>query len=165
MNKSYQILFVCSGNSCRSPMAEGILRSRLPQDLQDKVRVLSAGTLGLSGYPATEEAIQVSKEIGVDISEHISQGLSPELVEESNIIFAMAQDHIDYLLHHFPEKRENIFLLKRFARDDQPSSDDSIIDPIGMRIDFYRTIRDIIAQEIDRILPRLTQLITDYLRL
>jgi len=58
-NHPYTILFVCSGNSCRSPMAEALLRAKLPSHLQDKFVIQSAGTLGIEGMPATDHAIEV----------------------------------------------------------------------------------------------------------
>ena len=78
--KKFHILFVCSGNSCRSPIAEALLRARLPEHLQDKANVASAGTLGIEGMPATNYAIRVTEEMGGRLAGHRSQGVSAELV-------------------------------------------------------------------------------------
>ena len=157
----FQILFVCSGNICRSPMAEGYLKRVLPPRFRDRVEVRSAGTLGIRGEPPSPEAIQVMEERDVDISGHRSQGITPELVEASNLILGMAYDHLEYLRYSFPEASERVFLLRAFEKPD-PSFRDSIPDPIGTSIETYRKVRDIIIQEINDLLPRLIQILNDH---
>ncbi len=139
-----------------------MLRSKLPADLQEKVSIRSAGTLGIQGSQATDEAIAVMKELNIDISQHVSSGVTKSLLEESNIIFAMAQDHVKYLQRKFSERRDDIFLLRTFDRKSKPLGLESIPDPIGLSIEAYREIRDMLADEITRILPRLVRLIDDY---
>ncbi len=143
-------------------MAVGLLRSKLPANLREKVRVTSAGTLGIQGSPATKEAIDVMKELGVDISRHSSSGITGALVKESNIVFAMAHEHVDYLQRMYPERRDDIFLLRTFDRKSKPLGLESIPDPIGLSLETYREVRDMLADEITRILPRLVRLINDY---
>lgn len=162
-SKKFRILFVCSGNSCRSPMAEGLLRAKLPDELKEHVDVQSAGTLGINGNPATEFAIMVANELGADISEHRSQGVTKELIRESDIIFAMAPEHKEFLQHHFPEARENIFLLRSFDRDPEEKHLDRIDDPIGSPLEVYQECGALINSELDRIFPRLKQMIEDKL--
>ncbi len=157
-NKKYQVLFVCTGNTCRSPMAEGLLKIKLPPHLQEEVEVVSAGILGLEDQPATPNAIEVAAERGADIRDHRSRGLSEKLVAESDIIFCMAQEHRDYILAHFPAYRDNVFLLRDFAASDK-LDDPDIFDPIGSSIGVYRECCRIIESELDRILPYLVDLI------
>ncbi len=159
----FRILFVCSGNSCRSPIAEGLLKKKLPEELQEKVVVESAGTLGLNGSPATEFAIQVAGQYGADISEHRSQGVSEELVKEADLIFAMAREHQRFLQLHFPEVRENVFLLRTFGREAEDKVSDSIEDPIGGGLEVYQKCAAVIDEELTRILPRLKALIQEKL--
>ena len=162
MKNLFQVLFVCSGNICRSPMAEGILRAILPDHLKSRVQILSAGTLGIHGSFASPEAIEVSKEIGVDIRYHSSQGISTQLIEKSHIIFALAEDHLFFLKAQFPEKAGDIYLLKAFDADENQLESLTIEDPIGMDLNFYRQCVTSIENEIDRILPKLVQLIEAY---
>jgi protein-tyrosine-phosphatase len=143
-------------------MAEGILKSLLPERLQDRVRVISAGTLGLISSPASTDAIAAMQERGIDISAHLSQGLTASLIKESQIVFAMAREHIDYIYQVRPELAEGIFLLRAFDKQVEEVEDTDIADPIGLDIDTYRAARDLLQDEIERILPRLVEKIDRY---
>ncbi len=162
MNENkFNILFVCSGNSCRSPMAEGVLKSKLPDNLREHVSVASAGTLGIDGAPATEFAIDVAAELGADISEHRSQGITEELAESADILFAMSYEHKDFLEKKFPQVRDNVFLLRSFGRSADERHDDSIDDPIGRSLETYRECCELINDELERIWPRLQTMIEE----
>jgi protein-tyrosine phosphatase len=154
---------VCSGNSCRSPLAEGLLRVKLPARLQDEVVVESAGTLGIDGSPAARYSVELVKEKGGDISSHRSQGVTEELMQETDLVLAMAAEHIEYLQEEFPQYRENIFLLKRFGRAageaNTDDSGDDIFDPVGSSKETYRLCAELIDEELERIMPTLINFI------
>ncbi len=156
---TFTILFVCSGNSCRSPMAEGLMKKLLYPDYGDQVHIHSAGTLGIDNNPATLNAIQVAQEKGVDISHHRSQGLTRHLVATADIIFAMAENHYEFMNTYYPDYKENIFLLKAFATNKDRPRRVSIDDPIGQSIKVYRRVINEIEKELMRILPTIVHLI------
>ena len=158
-NKDYTILFVCSGNSCRSPMAAGLLQKKLYPKFGSQIKVHSAGTLGIEQNPATINAIAVAKEKGVDISDHLSAGVKKTNIAEADIIFVMEKHHKEYLDRYFPKYRENVFLLKTFAAGNDKPKNVSIVDPVGQSIKVYRKIINQIEKELNRILPQLQKLI------
>lgn len=158
---TFNILFVCSGNSCRTPMAEGLMKTKIPPALTGKVSVASAGTLGIYGAPATDHAVQVASEFGADVSDHRSQGISAELAQWADIIFAMSFEHREFLQRHFPRSRDNVFLLRSFDRPADAAQNDSISDPVGGSLELYRECCLLINEELDRILPRLLTLIAE----
>ena len=161
MSAKYQILFVCSGNSCRSPMAEGLLKKRLFPEFIDRVEIKSAGTLGLIDLPPTPLAIQVCEEKGVDISSHLSQSLTKELLEQSDLVLVMADHHKEFIGSNYPEQIDKVHLLTEFDASNSQNKEKptSIPDPIGMNLDFYRKVVNQIDAELTRILPTLKSLI------
>lgn len=104
-----EILFVCSGNTCRSPMAEGLCRQILTDD--SKYHISSAGTSATPGEHATQEAIIALRNRGIDISQHSSRTLTADLIRESNFILVMCERHRQKVLGLCPEAGEKCFLL------------------------------------------------------
>src|SRR6185295_3371375 len=148
------ILFVCTGNVCRSPMAEGILRYALQG--RGDFRVLSAGLGAMEGQPPSAYAIQAVRELGIDISRQRSRMLTPELVHQADFIFGMTHSHIDTVMLLYPHAAEKTFLLREFDETLDLFEKD-ISDPIGGSYEVYLNCRDQIEQGIASLLGFLEQ--------
>ncbi len=130
------ILFVCIGNICRSPFAQGLFTTLVDQKEHKGVHAESAGLLALPGNSATFLAQKVAAEYGVDLTEHRAKLVSEKLVNGSNLILVMEKSHKDSLLTDFPEAADKTFLIRHFARFG--SRDRGIADPYGLQHEAYR---------------------------
>ena len=105
------ILFICTGNTCRSPMAEGIMNKiAIENDLD--IHAYSAGLYAADGTPASEEAVTAAKKINVDISSHKSHILTRELIEQSDLILTMTEAHKQMLQF---TSADNVYTIKEYA--------------------------------------------------
>jgi len=145
----HRVLFICTGNICRSPMAEGYLRAMAAEQGVD-VEVLSAGLSTYDGTPPSENSVVAMKEEGVDISDQLSQRLTPALVEESTHLFGLGRSHAEALRSYFPEAAEKIFVLREFVADE--GLDIDVPDPIGGDLEEYRVARNLIKEAMPSVL-------------
>src|SRR5438105_127390 len=143
------VLFVCTGNVCRSPMAEGILRQAVQG--RGDYRVMSAGLGAMEGQPPSPYAVQAVKELGIDISNQRSRMLTPDLVQQADYIFGMTHSHIDTVMLLYPQAAEKTFLLREFDETLDLFEKD-ISDPIGGSYGVYLDCRDQIEQGIASLL-------------
>jgi protein-tyrosine-phosphatase len=110
------ILVVCTGNVCRSPSAEGLLRRELATRFgTDAPAVASAGTMGWEGSPATEESVLATHELGVEIGAHRARMLTPDLIAEADLILTMAREHTARVVRAEPTAAARTFTLKELA--------------------------------------------------
>lgn len=142
------VLFVCTGNTCRSPLAEVIFRD-LVRGRQDFI-LASAGTGAFSGQPASRNSVTLARERGLDLSQHRSRAVTIDLVESATHIFAMGRSHLMALLDEFPEAEEKAYLLTEFTAEDRLRGRD-IADPFGGDLEDYREM----MQHLDQCLPSL----------
>ena len=129
------LLFVCTGNTCRSPMAEGIARLVLAG--KPGWKIASAGVGAINGQPASTHAVTAMRQIGGDISSHRSQMVTAQLVRQADYIFALTHSHAEGILYYHPESAEKLFLLREFD-DSVESYEKDIADPIGGPLETYR---------------------------
>lgn len=158
MAKIKKILLVCTGNSCRSIMAEGLLKKALKDLGKNNIEVTSAGVNAIDGIAPTRETIEAMKKEGIDVSGFRSKRLTDKDIYDADLILVMAVHHIADIVKSSPEAAPKIHLLKRFglSEDEHTSEDMDISDPIGMPSDFYECTMDSIKQEVERI-ARLLQ--------
>ena len=158
-NGKYVIMFVCTGNTCRSPMAKGALRVLLEEERPGRFEVISSGTSAAASFPATENAIEASKLWKSDISEHESQPLTEELIDKADLILAMTPSHYRQLMTVKPDAQSKYFLLKNFPDPDPFGT--AVDDPIGQPLDYYKNTFLEIAEEVGRILPEIVKRIDE----
>jgi len=147
-----KILFVCTGNTCRSSMAEAIAKKILLERHQsNRFRVWSAGTSALPNEGANAMAIKALGEMGIELKGHRTTRLTRQAIAESVLVLAMTREHKKQILQMDPEAGDKVFTLAEFA-----GTSLDILDPIGGTIDIYRQVaadlRHLIEMTLDKIL-------------
>ena len=140
------VLFVCTGNTCRSPMAEALFRHRIGSEMDWEAK--SAGVFAHSGSPASQNAVEALRELSVDLRQHKSQPLTAELVKKASLIVTMTEGHAAHVLEWFPEVGNKVCLINSFGTSKVPAD---VSDPFGGSLNTYKRTRD----EIDRALSDL----------
>ena len=146
-----RILFVCSGNTCRSPIAEAIVRRIAADAGRADVEVSSAGTNAWDGSPPSDGALLIGMERGLDLSGHRSRHLTKEIVDENDLVLAMAPSHLARVKEL--SESANAHLLAGFTtglRKDEP-----VQDPFGGDLEAYRETADELERELSGILERI----------
>ena len=147
-------MFVCTGNTCRSPMAEGIFRKYLAEKVECKVddldkmgyKVVSAGVLDMVGAPASTGAIAACAAKEIDIRSHKSKKLSRQLIEKSDFIFAMEQGHRETVGALSPDAANKCTLL---------AQDRDVPDPIGQPQKLFNSCAEMIEEAIKKKIDEL----------
>jgi protein-tyrosine-phosphatase len=146
-----KLLFVCSGNTCRSPLAEGIAKKIFPEELLKEVEITSAGSSALDGLPASTLAIQVAGKHSVDLTEHKATLLNKSLVTEADLIITMASSHRDTVGVIEPSALEYTYVLTALC--DEESGD--IPDPIGLGVAEYEKTYRIVEKCLRQFVKKL----------
>lgn len=155
------ILFVCTGNTCRSPMAEGIFKDMLKENNITHISVYSAGISAFPGEGANEKSIKALRVNGIDISGHKAKQLT-DLIDKATIILTMTLSHKMIIEGYYADKLKNIkvFTLKEFAAlvSGQAIHSLNIEDPYGMSYNMYEKTRDEIEGELNKILKNIDKI-------
>lgn len=136
------IALVCTGNTCRSPMAETLLREQLRRKMgsEDAVRVLSAGVAAMSGSGASPQAVEVMGGRGLDLTGHSSRPLDDAVMNVADLVLTMTRGHRSAILAAWPEMHDRVFTLRRDGGD--------ITDPVGMPVEVYEECATQLDQEL-----------------
>lgn len=149
------VLFVCTGNTCRSPMAEGYLKHLLKVNNITNVNVISAGTHANDESPASEESIKAMNVFEIDISTHKSKLVSKETLEWANLIVGMTYLHVQSILTLFGfEHRKKLKILHEF---DQKNTD--VVDPFGGDKKIYMSCFEEMKPAIDNIFAEIVSML------
>jgi protein-tyrosine-phosphatase len=147
-----RILFVCTGNTCRSAIAEAIARKVAVERGLPDVELQSAGTSAWDGAPASDGALLVGMERSLDLSQHRAQMLSRELIRDADLVLAMGPHHLERI--EALGGAGKAYLVTDFASHGADSH--PVNDPIGGELDVYRATVDELDVEIRRVFDRIT---------
>jgi protein-tyrosine-phosphatase len=153
-SRSFIVLFVCTGNQCRSPMAQALFENLIKHSGDGDLRADSAGTSVYNIYTPIEEAVVIAQEHGLNITGIRSKPCTAEQINEADLVLTMGKMHQAFIVNTVPSSKDKTFLLTSFGRSTQdPKYDTEIEDPIGGEPEDYRLCFETLDREVRRVYP------------
>ncbi|HHX01545.1 MAG TPA: low molecular weight protein arginine phosphatase [Firmicutes bacterium] len=156
-----KILMVCTGNTCRSPMAAALLKKHAEQR-RIAVEVDSAGLNAFENEPASTQAQTVMQDYGIDLSNHKAKRIDPQTLDQYDLVLTMAKNHKQQILNLRPDLENKVFLIKEFAaqkmqetnirNENMNRADSDVSDPYGQAVATYQRTAAELLQAIEAIL-------------
>ncbi|WP_230087761.1 low molecular weight protein arginine phosphatase [Alicyclobacillus mali (ex Roth et al. 2021)] len=156
MEETMHILFVCTGNTCRSPMAAAFLRTLAEEGALDW-KVDSAGLMAMEGAPMTEHAAQALARRQIAGGGHAAKRLTREMLREADLILTMSRSHRQALVDVFPELAGKVHTLYAFAHEVPEDQSQDVVDPFGGGEEAYEACAEHLADLVQRAFARLTR--------
>ena len=146
-----KIWFICTGNTCRSPMAECYFKSLVDES---KIEVFSAGLSAGFFSSASTEAIKIMEIYNLDLNEHVSQQLTNEKVENADMLITMTASHKKEIISRWPDAAQKTFLLLEF-KENSNSLDLDVFDPIGGEPEEYARCFEVMKEPLIRLSKKI----------
>jgi protein-tyrosine phosphatase len=153
----YRLLFVCTGNTCRSPLAEAIARHEAARRNWTTVECRSAGILAAEGDPASEGARIVAGRRGIDLDDHRAANITPELIAWADLVIGMSESHLRVACDL--GAGEKAALLTGFLPEEHPAHLGPVVDPVGRDTAAYEETWELIEDSIRSLFDRLSQIV------